>query len=73
MPCYASHAQGKGAVLRQCAWLLQLAALQLHRADLAVLAHREDCKRVLAALLDVAPPDPDAGGTPASFHKHMRA
>ena len=54
-------AQGKGAVLRQCAWLLQLAALQLHRADLAVLAHREDCKRLLTALYDVAPAAADAG------------
>ena len=53
--------QGKGAVLRQCAWLLQLAALQLHRADLAVLAHREDCRRLLASLYDVAPAAADAG------------
>ena len=56
-------AQGKGAVLRQCAWLLQLAALQLHRADLAVLAHREDCKRLLTSLYDVAPAAADAGMT----------
>ena len=55
------RAQGKGAVLRQCAWLLQLAALQLHRADLAVLAHREDCKRLLTSLYDVAPAAADAG------------
>ena len=54
-------AQAKGAVLRQCAWLLQLAALQLHRADLAVLAHREDCKRLLTSLYDVAPAAADAG------------
>ncbi len=53
--------QGKGPSLRQCAWLLQLAALQLHRADLAVLAHREDCKRLLTALFDAAPADPTTG------------
>ncbi len=64
---HASHAQGKGAVLRQCALLLQLAALQLHRADLAVLAHREDCNGVLAVLFDVALPEPDAGETPGAF------
>ena len=59
--CAGVLAQGKGAVLRQCAWLLQLAALQLHRADLAVLAHREDCKRLLTTLYDVAPAAADAG------------
>lgn len=53
--------QGGAAVLRQTAWLLQLAALQLHRTDLAVLAHREDCKQMLASLYDVAPIDADAG------------
>ena len=58
---FCVHAQGRGACLRQCAWLLQLAALQLHRADLAVLAHREDCKRVLSALFHVAPTDPTTG------------
>ena len=62
------HAQGKGASLRQCAWLLQLAALQLHRADLAVLAHREDCKRLLNALFDAAPQDPSTGETACSDH-----
>ena len=59
--------QGKGANLRQCAWLLQLAALQLHRADLAVLAHREDCKMLLTALFDTPPADPTTGeAIPAS-------
>ncbi|CAK0757624.1 hypothetical protein CVIRNUC_002556 [Coccomyxa viridis] len=63
--------QGKGAVLRQCAWLLQLAALQLHRADLAVLAHREDCKRLLTSLYDVAPAAADADEAGSSAYSSI--
>lgn len=35
--------------MHQAAWLLHTAALQLHRADLALASHRDDCKLLLQA------------------------
>lgn len=51
----------KGAALHQCAWLLQIAALQLHRADLALPAHHEDCQTLLQAFFG-APQTSDGNG-----------
>lgn len=55
----------EGAALHQCAWLLQIAALQLHRADLALPAHREDCQTLLQAFFG-APLISDGNGAPIS-------
>ena len=56
----------KGAALHQCAWLLHIAALQLHRADMALPAHREDCQTLLQAFFGV-PQDSDGDGVPLAL------
>ncbi len=55
-----------GAALHQCAWLLHIAALQLHRADMALPAHREDCQTLLQAFFGV-PQDSDGDGVHLSL------
>ena len=57
----------KGTALHQCAWLLQIAALQLHRADLALPAHQEDCRTLLQAFFG-APQNADDTGMPIAAY-----
>lgn len=55
------EAQPKTTALHQAAWMLQIAALQLHRADMAVVSQRENARALLQTLFGAPAPD---GGKP---------
>lgn len=59
--CASVQASQKGAALHQSAWLLQIAALQLHRADLALSTHREDSVMLLEAFFGSSQNSDDSG------------
>ena len=40
----------KATALHQAAWMLQIAALQLHRGDMALVSQRENTKALLHCL-----------------------
>ena len=58
------EAQPKTTALHQAAWMLQIAALQLHRADMAVVSQRENARTLLHTLFGAPVPDE---GKPSHF------
>lgn len=52
----------RASSLHQRAWLLQLQALELHRADVALGPHRESVEALLAHLFALDAPDASEGG-----------